>query len=130
LRKANTLKTKDKNATAKELTIHISGTAFKNSLEEEEEEGEGNVTGKGKGRKKKEKPSPWLEITEKLEERMSTIDCAVERPEIPRRDLGCEGSIRWTRVCTTKWDEQRNMFLPLPDGQRIIVEEDTRLIFL
>ncbi|GAA6005365.1 hypothetical protein JCM11491_002674 [Sporobolomyces phaffii] len=134
LREANALRTKDKTATAAELTIHISGTAFKaleydGSDTESEDGGAGSRTGRGK-RKKKEKPSPWLEITQQLSEKMDAHKCAVERPEYPRRDIGCEGAIRWTRVCTTKWDDQRNLFLPLPDGQPIIVEEDSRLIFL
>ncbi|GAA5965950.1 hypothetical protein JCM3765_004128 [Sporobolomyces pararoseus] len=136
LREANSLKTKDKTVTAAELTVHISGTAFKSVLEDDDDDEEESdiegVGGKGKRKKKKkkDKPSPWLEITEKLEERMRNYNCAVERPELPRRDIGCEGSIRWTRVCTTKWDDERSMFLPLPDGQPIVVEEDTRLIFL
>ncbi|GAA5869905.1 hypothetical protein JCM16303_001837 [Sporobolomyces ruberrimus] len=127
LRGANTLKTKSKTATAAELTIHVSGTAF-DSLDGDSDD---VATGKGRGKnKKKRKPSPWLEITEKLAERLKSFHCDVERPENPRRDVGCEGAIRWTRVCTTKWDDGRAMYLPLPEAEPIIIEEDTRLVFL
>ncbi|GAA5913501.1 Mms4p [Sporobolomyces salmoneus] len=128
LREANTLQTSDKLATAAKLTMHISGTAFQALEETSDTEDEGTGRRKGKGKGKKEKPSPWIEITEKA--RMEKWVCAVERPEFPSRDLGCEGAVRWTRVCDTKWDKSLGIYVPLLDGQRIVVEEDTRMIFL
>ncbi|GAA6000387.1 hypothetical protein JCM10207_007991 [Rhodosporidiobolus poonsookiae] len=141
LREANTLRTGDKKASTAELTVHISGTAFA-ALDDEDGGGESDDsneemyaprtsknTGKGKN-KGKDKPSPWLEICASLRERLKLYDCDVECPEVPRRDLGCEGTVRWTRVCDRKWSEERKMYLPLPDGERIVVEEDSRLVFL
>lgn len=125
------LKTKDKSLTAAELTVHISGTTF-GSLEidfEEEEDNNGGAR-RGKKKKKKEKPSPWLEITEKLEERMFGHKCAVERPEMPRRDLGCEGAIRWTRTCEVSWNKDLKIFEHYAGGEKAIVEEPARLVFL
>ncbi|GAA5858327.1 hypothetical protein JCM1840_001150 [Sporobolomyces johnsonii] len=135
LREANTLKTKDKRLTAAELTVHISGTAFAPPATDDDSDGaeDGGAGGAGrkKGRpKKKDKTSPWLEIARKLKERLGQYCCEVECPEVPRRDVGCEGAIRWTRVCDRIWDDGKSMYLPLKDGERIVVEEDSRLIFL
>ncbi|GAA5952985.1 hypothetical protein JCM21900_001537 [Sporobolomyces salmonicolor] len=134
LREANTLKTKDKKLTAAELTVHISGSAFAPPADGESdgaEDGGAGGAARKKGRdKKKDKTSPWLEIARKLKERLGQYCCEVECPEVPRRDMGCEGAIRWTRVCDRVWDDGKSMYLPLRDGERIVVEEDSRLIFL
>lgn len=132
LREANTLRAGDKKVSTAELTVHISGSAFSSSFAA----GDGGddapsraSKGKGKG---KEKPSPWIEISADLAERLKLYDCDVVCPEVldSSRDLGCEGALRWTRVCDRMWSEERRMFLPLADGERIVVEEDSRLIFL
>ncbi|GAA6044134.1 hypothetical protein JCM8097_004728 [Rhodosporidiobolus ruineniae] len=146
LREANTLRAGDKKASTAELTVHISGTAFGGlAVDGDEEEGEEDSgeemyaapeaskskKGKDKGKgKKKEKPSPWLEITALLRDRLRLYDCDVECPETPRQDLGCEGALRWTRRCDRMWSEERRMFIPLREGERITVEEDSRLVFL
>ncbi|GAA5924261.1 hypothetical protein JCM10213_004534 [Rhodosporidiobolus nylandii] len=131
LREANTLRAGDKKVSTAELTVHISGTAFCASDDEDSDDLYGPPAGgRKKGGKGKKKASPWVEISEGLRERLKLYDCDVECPEVPRRDLGCEGTMRWTRVCDRMWSEERRMFLPLADGERIVVEEDTRLIFL
>ncbi|GAA5932463.1 uncharacterized protein JCM15063_001232 [Sporobolomyces koalae] len=132
LREANALRTKDKSLTAAELTVHFSGKAFDSLLESGSGTEADDNTRRNKKRKKgkKETPSPWLEISQEIEERMKFHNCRVERPESTRQDVGSEGAIRWTRICKTKWDDERNMFLPLPDGKTIIVEEDSRLVLL
>ncbi|GAA5936921.1 hypothetical protein JCM1841_001407 [Sporobolomyces salmonicolor] len=134
LREANTLKTKDKKLTAAELTVHISGSAFAPPADDDSdgaEDGGAGGAARKKGRdKKRDKTSRWLEIARKLKERLGQYCCEVECPEVPRRDMGCEGAIRWTRVCDRVWDDGKNMYLPLRDGERIVVEEDSRLIFL
>ncbi|GAA6063727.1 hypothetical protein JCM10212_001628 [Sporobolomyces blumeae] len=138
LREANTLRTKDKKLTAAEMTIHVSGRAFASSDGPASDESGGEDDGgpsiggaRQRGKKKQKKaPSPWLEITSLLQERMQLYNCDVECPESPRRDVGSEGAIRWTRTCDRKWDEERNMYVPLANGETIVVEEDTRLVFL
>ncbi|GAA5821202.1 hypothetical protein JCM11251_004511 [Rhodosporidiobolus azoricus] len=127
LREANTLRAGNKEVSTAELTVHISGTAFSSSFAAEDEGAPSRSKGKGK-----DKPSPWIEISADLRERLKLYDCDVVCPEVldPDRDLGCEGALRWTRVCDRMWSEERRMFLPLADGERIVVEEDSRLIFL
>ncbi|GAA5858470.1 hypothetical protein JCM8547_007321 [Rhodosporidiobolus lusitaniae] len=134
LREANTLRAGDKKVSTAELTVHISGKAFAGSDEEDSDDSDGMYAvpsaAKKKGKGKKKKPSAWLEISEGLKERLKLYTCDVELPEVPRRDVACEGALRWTRLCDRKWDEGRKMFLPLADGEKIVVEEDSRLIFL
>jgi hypothetical protein len=136
LREANTLRAGDKKVTTAELTVHISGTAFASPDDESSGEdsddlyGDGGRKKKGKTARKKSKPSPWLEITRDVQERLKQYDCNVECPEVPRQDLGCEGAVRWTRLCDRMWSEERRMYVPLKDKERIVVEEDSRLIFL
>ncbi|CDR38351.1 hypothetical protein NBRC10512_004035 [Rhodotorula toruloides] len=136
LREANTLRAGDKKVTTAELTVHISGTAFANPDDDSSSEdsddlyGDGGRKKKGKTARQKSKPSPWLEITRDVQERLKQYDCDVECPESPRQDLGCEGAVRWTRLCDRMWSEERRMYVPLKDKERIVVEEDSRLIFL
>ncbi|BGP01256.1 ERCC4 domain containing protein [Rhodotorula toruloides] len=136
LREANTLRAGDKKVTTAELTVHISGTAFASpdadSSDEDSDDlyGDGGHKKKGKTARKKSKPSPWLEVTRDVQERLKQYDCDVESPEAPRQDLGCEGAVRWTRLCDRMWSEERRMYVPLKDKERIVVEEDSRLIFL
>jgi hypothetical protein len=134
IREANTLRAGDKKVSTAELTLHISGYAFAGSDDEDSDEdmyaapsAASKKKSKGKGKKK---PSPWLEISKDLRERLKLYDCDVECPEQPRKDVGCEGALRWTRVCDRMWVEGKKMFLPLAGREKIVVEEDTRLIFL
>ncbi|BGP23283.1 hypothetical protein JCM10295v2_002177 [Rhodotorula toruloides] len=136
LREANTVRAGDKKVTTAELTVHISGTAFASPDDESSGDdsddlcGDGGRREKGKTARKKSNPSPWLEITRDVRERLKQYDCDVECPEIPRQDLGCQGAVRWTRLCDRMWSEERRMYVPLKDKERIVVEEDSRLIFL
>lgn len=136
LRDANTLRAGDKKVTTAELTVHISGTAFASPEDESSGDdsddlyGDGGRKKKSKTARKKSKPSPWLEITRDVQERLKQYDCDVECPEAPRQDLGCEGAVRWTRLCDRMWSEERKMYVPLKDKERIVVEEDSRMIFL
>ncbi|GAA5891312.1 hypothetical protein JCM6882_004653 [Rhodosporidiobolus microsporus] len=133
LREANTLRAGDKKVSTAELTVHISGTAFSSSFAAEDDTAAASsARTKGKG-KSKDKPSPWVEISSALSERLRLYDCDVVCPEVvldSARDLGSEGALRWTRVCDRMWSEERRMFLPLGDGEKIVVEEDSRLVFL
>lgn len=142
LREANTLRAGDKKASTAELTVHVSGRAFLPPDDDEDGEVSGAGAGAGAGRKrprkKASKPSPWLEITREVRERLKPYACDVEAPEegdgaAPARgtDLDdVEGEVRWTRVCDRMWSDERRMFVPLRDGETIVVEEDSRLVFL
>ncbi|GAA5866623.1 hypothetical protein JCM3774_004035 [Rhodotorula dairenensis] len=138
LREANTLRAGDKKVSTAELTMHITGTAFR------PHDGEGSDVadaggGKKNGHKKvTKKSSPWLEISHEVQKRLQAYDCDVvveSGPEGPRGGgdgpgVDCEGAVRWTRVCDRMWSEDRKMYVPLVGNERIIVEEDSRLIFL
>ncbi|SCV74224.1 BQ2448_6656 [Microbotryum intermedium] len=133
--KANNLRAGDKATTVRELTIHLSGTDFdplSDTEDEEDEEGVGaggKKKKKAKKRKKSEQPQ-WINITKLLQQRMDPQGCAVECPEMPRRDLGCEGAIRWTRWCDRRWNMEKSIFEPLGEGNEIVVEEDSRLVYI
>ncbi|BGP38448.1 hypothetical protein JCM10450v2_002394 [Rhodotorula kratochvilovae] len=134
LRAANTLRAGDKHASTAELTMHISGRAFDAPPQSDsEDEDVAAGAGRKRPRKKAPKPSPWVEISREVRERLRLYACDVECPEVPRqgvRALDAEGAVRWTRVCDRVWSEERRMFLPLQDGEKIVVEEDSRLVFL
>lgn len=131
LREANTLRAGDKKVSTAELTMHISGTAF-HPPETAEDADAADDAGGGKKRGKRTaatKPSPWLEISRELQTRLKVYDCDVECSPAPSA-LDCEGAVRWTRVCDRMWSEERKMYIPLVGDERIVVEEDSRLIFL
>ncbi|SGY47890.1 BQ5605_C001g00587 [Microbotryum silenes-dioicae] len=132
--KANNLRAGDKATTVMELTIHLSGTDFDQfSDTEDEEEEDGGEGGKKKKKAKKGKKSEqpqWMNITKLLQTRMNPQGCVVEAPETPRRDIGCEGTIRWTRWCDRRWNMEKNIFEPLGEGNELVVEEDSRLIYI
>ncbi|GAA5979522.1 hypothetical protein JCM11641_005421 [Rhodosporidiobolus odoratus] len=131
LREANTLRAGDKKVSTAEMTVHISGTAFDPSDEEGSDDDDMyGPSARNSKKKGKKKASPWVEISSELRERLKLYDCDVECPEVPKSRLGCEGTLRWTRVCDRMWHEETRMFLPLEGGERIVAEEDTRLIFL
>lgn len=120
--------------------MHLSGTAFRAAgvgAEGDVAENGGGAGRKGKNARKATKSSPWLDIARDVAARLQNYACAVEYPdhqaEGPRGvAIGeqCEGAVRWTRACDRKWSEERRMYLPLEDGERLVVEEDSRLIFL
>lgn len=136
LKAANTLRL-DRTVTLRELTAHFSGTAFDPLPVEPANAGNNN---NNKGKKKARMPSPWLTIASLFKARMTDEDgdeaddklrgCAVQLPDEPRRDLGSEGAVRWTRLCTRKFNEELHRFVPLPHGKQLIVEEDVRVIFM
>jgi len=82
----------------------------------------------------KAKPSVWPEIAAGLSARMGPYSCRVEvGAEQGRKqghDLRSEGAVRWTRVCDRRWDDGRAEFVPLGQGNEVVVEEDSRLIFM
>ncbi|GJN87246.1 hypothetical protein Rhopal_000191-T1 [Rhodotorula paludigena] len=135
LREANTLRAGDKKVSTAELTVHLSGRAFSAALAAGEPEVDDvAAVGKKRARQKAPKSSPWLEISRELVERLKLYRCDVECPEPVRSGSGAvldvEGAVRWTRVCDRAWSEERRMFLPLQESERVVVEEDSRLIFL
>lgn len=71
-----------------------------------------------------------MNVAKGLQEKLAEVGCVVETPEMPRQDIGCEGAIRWTRWCDKKWDDGLREFVPLGEGNEIVVEEDTRLVFM
>lgn len=138
LRSVNVLKRRRVD-TLGEITVRCSGKAF-DFLNQQEEEETGTTS---KSKKKSNKPSPWLAITTSLSGRLEILStteankesgeyvCRTLLPEKPRLDvLDCEGVIRWTRVCTKKWNVQKGIFEPLASGKEILVEEDSRLVFM
>lgn len=139
LREANTLRAGDKKVSTAELTMHISGTAF-HSPEAAEDADAADDAGGGKKRGKRTaatKPSPWLDISREIQTRLKVYDCDVECPPASSNAASsssaldcCEGAVRWTRVCDRMWSEERKMYVPLVGDERIVVEEDSRLIFL
>ncbi|TKA57454.1 hypothetical protein B0A53_00683 [Rhodotorula sp. CCFEE 5036] len=132
LREANTLRAGDKKVSTAELTMHISGTAFHPPDQAAEDADVADEAGAGKKRGKRTaatKPSPWLEISREIQTRLKVYDCDVECSPAPSA-LDCEGAVRWTRVCDRMWSEERKMYIPLVGDERIVVEEDSRLIFL
>lgn len=132
LREANTLRAGDKKVSTAELTMHISGTAFHPPDQAAEDADVADEAGAGKKRGKRTaatKPSPWLEISREIQTRLKVYDCDVECSPAPSA-LDCEGAVRWTRVCDRMWSEERRMYIPLVGDERIVVEEDSRLIFL
>ncbi|GAA5892947.1 hypothetical protein JCM8208_004132 [Rhodotorula glutinis] len=136
LREANTLRAGDKKASTAELTMHVSGRAFL------PDEVDADVDEPSRKRPRKKagaaKGSPWLDIVRDVRERLAAYACDVEEPDRAARsaeedvlgDLDVEGSVRWTRVCDRVWSDERRMFVPLRDGEHIVVEEDSRLVFL
>ncbi|SCZ98871.1 BZ3500_MvSof-1268-A1-R1_Chr3-1g05676 [Microbotryum saponariae] len=132
--KANNLRAGDKATTVMELTIHLSGSDFDQlSDTEDEEEEDGGEGGKKKKKAKKGKKSEqpqWMNIAKLLQTRMDPQGCVVESPETPRRDIGCEGAIRWTRWCDRRWNMEKSIFEPLGEGNELVVEEDSRLIYI
>ena len=130
------MKTKDKHSTVAELTVHISGTAFRgpDSASDTDSDGEALYESaadrKRRKKAKQKKASAWVEVARLLKERLAEHGCEVEAPELPRKDIGCEGAMRWTRECNKKWDDDRREFIPLGEGNEIIVEEDSRLVFM
>ncbi|GAA5976601.1 hypothetical protein JCM10908_005562 [Rhodotorula pacifica] len=133
LREANTLRAGDKKVSTAELTMHISGKAFRQHAESDDEaEEEAGRKKRGGGKASARKPSPWLEISREVQKRLKEYNCDVECPDVATtaRALDCEGAVRWTRVCDRMWSEERKMYIPLVGDERIVVEEDSRLIFL
>lgn len=133
LREANTLRAGDKKVSTAELTMHITGTALGPNDDDDNNEADGHRSEKsGHARRRTKKPSPWLEITREIQKRLEEYDCDVESGGPEPRDAGlvCEGAVRWTRVCDRMWSESRRMYVPLVGSERIVVEEDSRLIFL
>ncbi|GAA6049782.1 hypothetical protein JCM3770_002158 [Rhodotorula araucariae] len=137
LRAANTLRAGDKHASTAELTMHISGRAFAApALLSDSDDDEASGAGRKRARKRAPaKPSAWVAISREVRERLRLYACDVECPEVPRAGVCAledvvEGAVRWTRVCDRVWSEERRMFLPLQDGEQIVVEEDSRLVFL
>ncbi|GAA5855943.1 hypothetical protein JCM9279_005557 [Rhodotorula babjevae] len=140
LREANTLRAGDKKASTAELTMHVSGRAF---LADDEVDDPADAAASRKRPRKKAaaKGSPWLDIVRDVRERLAAYACDVEEPgrataaaageeEDVLGDLDVEGAVRWTRVCDRVWSDERRMFVPLRDGEHIVVEEDSRLVFL
>ncbi|GAA5921604.1 hypothetical protein JCM3775_003126 [Rhodotorula graminis] len=145
LREANTLRAGDKKASTAELTMHVSGRAFLLGDEGGDDVDEPAAAGAGASRKRPRKKagavkgSPWLDIVRDVRERLAAYACDVEEPgraaaareeEDVLGDLEVEGAVRWTRVCDRMWSDERRMFVPLRDGEHIVVEEDSRLVFL
>ena len=143
LREANTLRAGDKKASTAELTMHVSGRAFvTDSLDDADEPAGAGASRKRPRKKAAAKGSPWLDIVRDVRERLSAYACDVEEPgraassaaaveeEDVLGDLDVEGAVRWTRVCDRVWSDERRMFVPLRDGEHIVVEEDSRLVFL
>lgn len=56
--------------------------------------------------------------------------CTVENPQSVAYDFGAEGTMMWTRMVDKKWDDVKKQFLALGRGNEILVEEDTRLVFM
>lgn len=125
--------------------MHISGTAFRSPDQAAEDAGADEAGGKKRGKRtaSKKPSSPWLEISREVQTRLKVYDCDVECPDpetssasgaAPSRSRSsldcCEGAVRWTRVCDRMWSEERKMYVPLVGDERIVVEEDSRLIFL
>lgn len=130
--KANILRTGDKSTIA-EVTVHVSGSAYRGDDEpttSDDDDDDLYATAPKKKRKTKKKASKWVEICYVIGLELAQEACEVEAPEKPRQDLGCEGAIRWTRLCDKKWDDDQKMFLPLAGFDEVIVEEDSRLIFM
>lgn len=114
---------KDKCETVKECTVLAGGTSYR-VIEEDEEEVE-----EGKGKKKRGK-SLWPAIVTALRVRLKQNECPVVEEKNGKEDAGSEGTIRWTRLCDRRWDDVNGCFEPLGEGREILVEEDTRIIFL
>lgn len=114
---------KDKCETVRECKVLVGGTSYR-PVEEDEDEGDG-----GKGKKKRVK-SPWPSIVDALKGRLKENECPVEEEKNGKEDAGSEGTIRWTRLCDRRWDDVEGCFEPLGEGREILVEEDTRIIFL
>lgn len=131
-RSANNLR-RDRKVTVGEMIVHVSGTAF--DLTEEEGEDE-NSKGKGKAKKGKGKPSVWIKITDLLKLRMEAYEnrpefvIEREREKGRKEETGCEGVVGWTRMCDRKWDGGRRVFVPLEGEERLLVEEDTKIVFV
>jgi hypothetical protein len=130
---ANKIRTTSKTSTVGELTVHISGTIFGDEIESDTEDESEQVTPAVKKRRitaKRKLAQNWVEIVKEVVPKLEAHNCVVEAPENPRRDVLSEGAVRWTRLCDRKWDDDRREFVPLGAGNEIIVEEDTRLVFM
>lgn len=119
-RNVNTLRN-DKALTIKELTMHVAGIGLREPVDDEP------TTGKN-GRAKR-KPSVWKAIIEGLHVKMVECEGGFEVTDDVAQDVA-EGSIKWTRVCDRRWDDNRKEFIPLGAGNEITVEEATRLVFM
>lgn len=124
-----------------ELVVHLSGRAYNalepgyvdggDDLDEDDDELFESAAERKKFVKARDKAAAnWIEIGEKLSDELETFGCDVELPESPWQDLGCEGALRWTRLCDKKWNDEKREFDPLGEGCEIVVEEDTRVVFM
>lgn len=137
-RSANTLQS-DRKKTVAELTCHVDGLGLRAPVtptaagDPPAAHGEVAFSVPLK-RGQKAKASVWGEVAGGLRERMGPYSCGVEvgAEEGKRRghDLRSEGAVRWTRVCDRRWDDRTTQFVPLGKGNEVVVEEDSRLIFM
>ncbi|KAK4051800.1 tRNA dimethylallyltransferase, mitochondrial [Microbotryomycetes sp. JL201] len=133
---ANKLRVGDNDATTGELVVHLSGLAFRGPKDSEDEwDDDDDLFDSASARvrilKAKRKAAlTWVEIGKLLEQRLGPLGCLVHVPTEERQDLGCEGALLWTRKCDRKWDDASSQFLPLGPDKEIVVQEDTRVIFM
>lgn len=130
---ANKIRTTSKTSTVGELTVHISGSVYDDEIASDTEDESERVPAAVKKKRmtaKRKLAQNWIQIVKELAPKLQEHNCAVEAPEEPRRDVLSEGAVRWTRVCDRKWNDERREFEPLGAGNEIVVEEDTRLIFM
>lgn len=110
----------DRKKTVAEISLHLSGTAFAADMD---------LDVLGQQRRAREEKSTWLDIAQEIKSRMEPFDCHVEIPKQSKEEL-CEGMVRWTRMCDRRWDEANRCFVPLGEGNHILAEEDSRLVFM
>lgn len=138
-RDANKLRAGDKASTVSELTMHVSGSAYsalddeQPQTETEDEDEEEEITPAMRRKRaaaRRKRAKTWTDIVEQVQKNLEEWKGVVEAPEEPRQDVHCEGAVRWTRWCDRKWDDQTRRFIPLGAGNEIVLEEDTRLVFM
>ncbi|KAK4058425.1 hypothetical protein OIO90_000583 [Microbotryomycetes sp. JL221] len=134
---ANKLRVGDKAATVTELDIHMTGPAFGANLEQglhwpgdDDELFESAADRQKVVKARKKAVTAWKEIGMLLEARMLDQGCRVTMTAAQAHVLPSESTLTWTRLCDRKWNNDISQFEPLGVGNEILVEEDTRIVFM
>jgi hypothetical protein len=118
--------------------VHFSGTAYA-PLQSLDAVGQ---------RRHGQNKSQWLKVGKLLQVRLKEYECRVVartgemddqdddgmqgNEEVGERkfDMNSEGVVRWTRVCDRRWDSDNKCFNRLPEGETVVAEESSRLVFM